>query len=94
MTRAAVPLRLEDLPPVLTVEEAAAVLRIGRGAAYELARRFEISNGQHGLPVIRLGRSLRVPTAELLRMLGDGDAGGQVDRDWTARDRWARRTGA
>jgi excisionase family DNA binding protein len=94
MTQAGAPLRLEDLPPVLTVEEAAAVLRIGRGAAYELARRFEISNGQYGLPVIRLGRSLRVPKAELLRMLGDGDMVVELDAQRTARDRWARRPGA
>lgn len=71
---------LEDLPAVLTVEEAAAVLRIGRGAAYELARRYRVTEGSEGLPVIELGRSLRVPRAALLRLLdpgspedGDGD---------------------
>jgi excisionase family DNA binding protein len=48
---------------VLTIEEAAELLRIGRSAAYEAARR-----GQ--LPVIRLGRSLRVPRHQLDRMLG------------------------
>lgn len=50
-------------PDVLTVEEAAAVLRIGRTAAYDAARRGE-------LPTIKLGRSLRVPRAVLDRMLG------------------------
>lgn len=73
---------LEMLPAVLTVEEAAAVLRIGRGAAYELARRFRVTGGREGLPVIVLGRSLRVPRHALLRMLdpergaGDGLDGG------------------
>ena len=59
----------EELPAVLTVEEAAAVLRIGRGAAYELARRFRESGGRDGLPVVTFGRSLRVPRAALLRLL-------------------------
>lgn len=67
---------LEDLPPVLTVEEAAAVLRIGRGAAYELARRYRETGGRDGLPVVTFGRSLRVPRAALLRLLDlRGEAG-------------------
>jgi len=41
--------------PFLKVEEAAKILRISRGAAYELARRWIATNGQTGLPVIRLG---------------------------------------
>lgn len=60
---------LDDLPEVLTVEEAAAVLRIGRGAAYELARRWRETDGRHGLPVVVLGRSLRVPRAALRQLL-------------------------
>lgn len=60
---------LEELPEVLTVEEAAAVLRIGRGAAYALARQYLATEGREGLPVVRLGRSLRVPQAKLLRLL-------------------------
>ncbi len=65
------PLRadLEDLPAVLTIEEAAAVLRIGRSAAYELARQWRASNGATGLPVLELGRSLRVPRHALLRLI-------------------------
>lgn len=58
-----------DEPEVLTVEEAAAVLRIGRGAAYALARRWRATGGREGLPVIELGRSLRVPRCELDRLL-------------------------
>lgn len=64
---------MAELPEVLTVEEAAAVLRIGRGAAYELARRYRLTGGREGLPVIELGRSLRVPRAALARLL-DVDA--------------------
>ena len=63
---------LDELPDVLTVAEAARVLRIGRGAAYEQARRWEATNGREGLPVVRLGRCLRVPTAALRRLLEDG----------------------
>ena len=53
------------LPDFLTVQEAAAVLRIGRSAAYELARRYRVTGGAEGLPVIVLGRLLRVPRAQL-----------------------------
>ncbi len=69
----------DELPEVLTIEEAAKVLRIGRGAAYALARQWLDSGGRQGLPVVRLGRSLRVPRAGLLRLLdvgGEGSATG------------------
>ena len=64
----------EDLPAVLSVEEAAAFLRIGRTCAYELARRYEATGGRQGLPVVRLGRLLRVPRAALLRLLEAPDS--------------------
>ena len=50
----------------ITVEEAAAILGIGRSAAYEAARR-----GQ--LPTRRLGRRLFVPVPAFLRWLGDDE---------------------
>jgi hypothetical protein len=59
----------DDLPEVLTIEEAAAILRIGRGAAYALARRWRATGGTEGLPVLELGRTLRVPRHELNQML-------------------------
>jgi excisionase family DNA binding protein len=71
---------LDELPEVLTVEEAAKVLRISRGAAYELARRWRESDGRHGLPVVTLGRSLRVPRDALRQLLDlgvDARASGQ-----------------
>ena len=52
----------------LTVEEAARELGIGRGLAYEAARRGE-------LPTLRLGRRLVVPVAALERLLAAGDTG-------------------
>ena len=60
-------------PTVLTVEEAARVLRIGRSAAYEAAQRFIASGGKEGLPVVRLGRCLRVPRHALERLLESTD---------------------
>ncbi|MDP9454144.1 MAG: helix-turn-helix domain-containing protein [Actinomycetota bacterium] len=73
------PPSFDELPEVLTIEEAAKVLRISRGAAYALARQWLDSGGREGLPVVRLGRSLRVPRAGLLRLLdvgGEGSATG------------------
>jgi excisionase family DNA binding protein len=57
-------------PDFLTVEQAAVVLRIGRTAAYELARRYLDTDGAEGLPVIRIGKQLRVPRPQLERWHG------------------------
>lgn len=60
---------LTTLPDFLTVEEAARVLRLGRSQAYELTKLFRTSGGREGLPVIRLGRRLRVPRQALIRLV-------------------------
>ena len=57
-------------PDFLTILEAAKVLRLGRTAAYELATRYEATAGAEGLPVIRMGRQLRVPRARLEELAG------------------------
>ena len=62
--------RDDRAPDFLTVEEAAAVLRIGRSKAYELAREYLATDGASGMPVIRLGKQLRVPRALLERWMG------------------------
>ena len=54
----------------LTVLEAAKVLRLGRTCAYELAARYEETGGAEGLPVVRLGRLLRVPRGRLEQLNG------------------------
>ena len=61
---------LVEAPDFLTLEEAAAILRIGRNQAYELARVWRATGGQRGLPVVEFGRLLRVPKASLLRLAG------------------------
>lgn len=61
---------LTDAPDFLTVEEAAAVLRLGRSQAYELTRVWRATGGERGLPVQEFGRILRVPKAALLRLAG------------------------
>ena len=62
---------VDDRPPdFLTVEEAGAVLRLSRGKAYELAREYLATGGATGMPVIRLGRQLRVPRVLLEQWIG------------------------
>lgn len=56
-------------PQTLTVEEAARILRISRTTAYALTREWRATGGRSGLPVLELGRSLRVPRAALMRLL-------------------------
>ena len=46
----------------------AALLRISRTIAYEMAGQYEASCGQAGLPVIRLRKRLRVPRWALLEL--------------------------
>ncbi len=57
-------------PDFLTIEEAARILRIGRTAAYELARTWRATGGQDGLPVVAFGRLLRVPRTALESLSG------------------------
>ena len=59
-----------ERPDFFTVEEAARILRIGRTAAYELARTWRDTDGGEGLPVVAFGRLLRVPRRALEAMTG------------------------
>ena len=61
---------LDALPDFLTIEEAAKVLRIGRGQAYELARVWRATGGAEGLPNVEFGaKTKRVPKTALLAFL-------------------------
>ena len=53
-----------QVPPVVDVPTAAAMLGIGRTAAYELIRL-----GQWPTPVLRLGKLIRIPSAPILELI-------------------------
>jgi len=56
----------DDLPPLLTVEQAAKVLQIGRSKAYELTVEYERTGGRSGLPFVWIGNQKRIPLDELV----------------------------
>jgi hypothetical protein len=63
----------EDVPMLLTIEEAAAWMRIGRSKAYALAHEYLHCGGTAGLPVLRFGPGcLRVPRWALLELITTG----------------------
>jgi excisionase family DNA binding protein len=64
---------LRQLPVVVDLLTAAAVLGIGRTTAYELVR-----TGRWPTPVLRLGSRIRVPTAALHELLSLSTAGRDV----------------
>lgn len=55
--------KVEDLPLLLTVDEAAHLLRIGRNGAYAA-----VANGS--IPAVRIGRTIRIPRDALAGFLG------------------------
>jgi hypothetical protein len=57
--------KLQRVPVTVDVVTAGKALGIGRTRAYEMAKR-----GTFPCRVLRLGRRYRVPTTELLRLLG------------------------
>lgn len=61
---------LDDLPDVLTIQEAAEFMRVSPGVAYEIARRYRATHGREGLPVFMAGaRIMRVSKVELGRFV-------------------------
>jgi len=66
--------RLDQAPDVLTVEQAAEVLVVSRGTAYEAIRTGEI-------PSVRIGRCIRIPRHALERFLTVNGHGCQNDSD-------------
>jgi hypothetical protein len=61
---------MTGLPDLLTVEEAARVLRIGRTKAYAMTVEWRRTHGKTGLPVIDFGNALRVPRCQLEAIVG------------------------
>ena len=60
---------LEDLPPFLTVMQAAKVLQLGRSKTYELTVEYDYSDGRSGLAYVWLGRQKRIPRTALIRLM-------------------------
>jgi hypothetical protein len=58
------------LPELLTVEEAARLIRVGRTKAYAMTREWRDTDGRSGLPVVDFGHVLRVPRHALEAMIG------------------------
>ena len=54
--------RLEAAPGLLTIKEAAAAMRVSASLAYQLAHEYLNSGGTAGLPVLRFGTCMRVPS--------------------------------
>jgi excisionase family DNA binding protein len=57
---------LATLPEVLTVREAAAILRVGRNQLYQA-----VARGEFG--AVRIGRSIRIPKHTLLDLLASAN---------------------
>ena len=68
MFRWGVCMAYEDLPPFLKIEQAQELTQLGRSQIYQLTRRWRETNGREGIPCVRFGRALRVPTEALLRL--------------------------
>ena len=58
------------VPDLLTIEEAARVLRIGRTKAYAMGQEWRVTDGQSGIKVKEFGGQLRVPRVWIEEQLG------------------------
>ncbi len=59
----------DDLPPFLTVAQAAKALQLGRSKVYELTVEYERTGGRSGLPFIWFGNQKRIPRAALVQFV-------------------------
>ena len=64
------PATLVELPLMLTVAEAAVVLRVSRTSAYKLAEEWRATRGASGLPTVRLGSRIVVRRVDLAAIVG------------------------
>ncbi len=63
-------LRMGLVPDLLTIEEAARVLRIGRTKAYAMGQEWRVTDGRSGIKVREFGGQLRVPRVWIEEQLG------------------------
>jgi len=64
------------LPAIVDLQTAARAFDLGRTKAYDLAR-----TGQFPCRVLRINNAYRVPTAELLRVLGINEDADSTDEE-------------
>ena len=65
------PTVVAPLPPTVSVKTAAMLFRVSRTAAYRAAKaRLAGDESQWPTPVIKVGRSVRIPTTALIDALG------------------------
>ena len=83
---------MDDQPELLTVEEAAKVLRVGRTKAYAMAREWRETDGRSGLPVVDFGHVLRVPRRALEALIDAAVPGYPVSLPATGGDSPGRLT--
>jgi hypothetical protein len=67
--RAAIEAAVAHLPLMLTVEQARAVLGIGRLLAYGEVSRYFATGGREGVPAVRIGSVVRIPRTALVELL-------------------------
>ena len=71
---------LDELPDVLTIPEAAKVMRVSRAVAYGMARRYRSTKGRDGLPIFMAGeRMMRVAKLDLVRYMTGETSHGVAD---------------
>lgn len=70
MSDVEVEMAVREVPDLLTVDEVARVLRIGRTTAYQEVNRFMATDGREGIPVIVVGGQKRIPRVRLEAMIG------------------------
>lgn len=70
-------------PPLLTADEARLVLRIGRSNIYDSAKRYLMTDGEDGIPCIRIGRQIRFRRHDLEQITGAPIPWPLVDHDKT-----------
>ena len=61
---------MSQIPDLLTIDEIRRVLRISRTTAYCQAREYRSTNGRSGIPVVEIGRKLRVPREKFEETFG------------------------
>ncbi|MGB2743143.1 MAG: helix-turn-helix domain-containing protein [Candidatus Microthrix parvicella] len=64
----------KQYPPYLTVPQVQELTQLSRGQVYRLIERYTETDGAEGIPSVRFGRCLRVPSHTLLTVVGSATA--------------------